>query len=97
METLRPLYEFMTDHSFSIPLGQVVLYVVLMSIFILSAMHKTGLLVSYGFVLYWGYVFNSRYFMELLGETTIGIPIYIMTGVTMALLAIIGFFLEERR
>lgn len=96
MGSNHPFLSFLLDHNFSIPLGQVVLYVMLSSLFILFSMHKTGLLVSYGFVLYWGYVFNSRYFMELLGETSIGIPIYVMTGVAMALLSIVGFFLEEK-
>jgi hypothetical protein len=96
MDSFKPILEFMTDQTFSIPLGEFLLFIVLNSIFILLGRHKMGLLVTYIFVLYWGYVFNASYFMDMLGNTTWGMPIYIFSGVAMVILVILGFFLGSK-
>lgn len=90
------LLGFLTDKEFSIPLGQVVIFVLLNSLFILFGKYKLGLLLSYCFVFYWGFIFNLKYFVNILGATTIGMPLYIFFGIMMLVLAIIGFFAEEK-
>jgi hypothetical protein len=83
---------FLSDKTFSVPLSQVILFTFLMTLCMLFGRHKMGLLVSYSFVFYWGFVFNRNYFIDLLGNTTFGLYTYTLFGFLMAVLAIIGMF-----
>lgn len=59
--------------------------------------HKLGLMVSYAFVFFWGFIFNREYFIDLLGNTSSGLYIYALFGFGMAILAIFGMFQGDRR
>jgi hypothetical protein len=83
---------FLSDKSLSVPLSQVILFTFLMTLCMLFGRHKMGLLVSYSFVFYWGFIFNRNYFIDLLGNTTFGLYAYTLFGFLMAVLAIIGMF-----
>jgi hypothetical protein len=87
-----PITSFLSDKSLSVPLSQVLLFTLLMTLCLLFGRHKLGLLVSYSFVFYWGFVFNRSYFIDLLGNTTTGLYTYTLFGFLMAVLAIIGMF-----
>jgi hypothetical protein len=95
MELLNSVYQFLTDKAISIPVAQVVLFVFINSLCILFGRHRLGLLVSYCFVLYWGFFVNSELFMESLGETPVGIPIFAFAGIGMLCLAILGMFINR--
>ena len=86
------LTSFLADTSLSVPLSQVLLFTSLMTLCLLFGRHKLGLLVSYSFVFYWGFIFNRSYFIDLFGNTTIGLYTYTGFGFCMAVLAIIGMF-----
>jgi len=81
---------FLNSSEFSIPLGQVVLFALLSSLCLAAGRHKLGLLVSFSFAFYWGFIFNRQYFISLIGEST-GLYIYSFCGLIMLVLAIIGF------
>ena len=83
---------FLSDQTLSVPLSQVILFTFLMTLCMLFGRHKMGLLVSYSFVFYWGFIFNRNYFIDLLGNTTFGLYAYTLFGFLMAVLAIIGMF-----
>ena len=87
-----PITSFLSDKSLSVPLSQVLLFTLLMTLCLLFGRHKLGLLVSYSFVFYWGFVFNRSYFIDLLGNTTTGLYTYTLFGFLMAGRAIIGMF-----
>jgi hypothetical protein len=77
-------------------LGEVIIFVLINSFCILFAKYKLGLLVSYCFVFYWGFIANLKYFIDILGNTTYGMLAYIFFGIMMLVLAIVGFFTEAR-
>lgn len=87
-----PITAFLSDKSMSVPMSQVLLFTLLMTLCLLFGRHKLGLLVSYSFVFYWGFVFNRSYFIDLLGNTTTGLYTYTVFGFLMAVLAIVGMF-----
>ena len=87
-----PISSFLADKSMSVPLGQVLLFAFLLTLCMLFGRHKLGLMVSYAFVFYWGFIFNRSYFIDLLGNTSMGLYTYAISGFSMAVLAIIGMF-----
>jgi uncharacterized membrane protein len=92
MEHIKNILDFFSDKEFAIPLGQVVIFVIINSFCLLFGRHKTGLLISYCFVMYWGFIFNQSYFIDILGKTSWGLPLYIFAGVVMFITIIIGYF-----
>jgi len=50
--------------EWGIPVWHVALYVICISICMLSHSHRLGIVVSYGFVFYWGYILNAATFAE---------------------------------
>jgi hypothetical protein len=92
LEFQDPITAFLSDKSMSVPMSQVLLFTLLMTLCLLFGRHKLGLLVSYSFVFYWGFVFNRSYFIDLLGNTTTGLYTYTLFGFLMAVLAIVGMF-----
>jgi len=96
MDAIKSLLEFISDKEMSVPLGQVILFVVLNSVSILMGRYRMGLLISYCFVIYWGFVANNEYFVDMLGNTHWGLTVYIFSGVIMLILFILGFFRENK-
>jgi len=92
---IADIVNFFSDKQFAIPMWEVMFLVVINSLCLLLTKHKTGLLVTYLFVFYWGFVFNRKYFVDLLGQMTWGIYIYIVLGAVMALVIIISFFVRN--
>lgn len=85
-----PFSAFLADKTLSIPLGQVLLFTLLMTLCMLFGRHKLGLLISYSFVFFWGFIFNRSYFVDLLGNTSSGLYIYGISGLVMEVLAVMG-------
>jgi hypothetical protein len=85
-----PFSAFLADQTLSIPLGQVLFFTLLMTLCILFGRHKLGLLISYVFVFFWGFIFNRSQFVDLLGNTSSGLYIYGLSGVVMVVLAVTG-------
>lgn len=85
---------FLSEKTVSIPLSQLVLFIVLNSLCLLLGKHKLGLLISYCFVLYWGFYLNMEYFTDYLGGTSLSLPVFLISGLTVLILIIIGIFRE---
>lgn len=96
MNVLYSIWEFLNDKNFSVPLGQLVVFVVINSFCLLFGKYKLGLLLTYCFVFYWGFLFNKDYFVDMLGNTTWGLYIYAISGIAMSVTAIVGFFQESK-
>ncbi|MCX8070484.1 MAG: hypothetical protein N2738_08275 [Thermodesulfovibrionales bacterium] len=95
MAFIKNFLDFMSDVDFAVPLGQVIIFVIINSICLLFGKYKTGLLVSYCFVLYWGFIFNLKYFVSVFGSTAWGLPVYIFAGVAMAIIIVIKFLQHD--
>jgi len=87
-----PITVFLADKAISVPMAQVMLFAVIMCFCLLLGRHKLGLLISYAFVFYWGFVFQRNYFIDLLGNTTSGMYLYAVSGVIMFFLALFAVF-----
>ncbi len=83
-------------HGLSIPLWEVMLLVLINSICLLLGKHKTGLLMTYLFVFYWGFVFNRSFFTDLMGHFTWGLLLYSVLGAGMIIIIIVSFFVESK-
>ncbi|PIQ95518.1 MAG: hypothetical protein COV67_14440 [Nitrospinae bacterium CG11_big_fil_rev_8_21_14_0_20_56_8] len=94
--TLNQLLDFLSTQEFSIPLGQVVLYAFLSSLCLVFGKHKLGILVTFSFVFYWGFIFNRENFVNLLGQSSIGLYVYALLGMGMIVMAVIGFLHDNR-
>ena len=91
-----PITQFLVDKTFSVPLGQVLLFTLLLTFCMLLGKHKLGLIVSYAFVFYWGFIFNRPYFISMFGDTSYGLYAYGFFGFFMAFLAILGLFQKSK-
>ncbi|MBT3921748.1 MAG: hypothetical protein HOF21_04140 [Nitrospina sp.] len=85
-----PITAFLSDKTLSVPLGQVLLFALMLTLCLLFGRHKLGLLISYAFVFFWGFIFNRGYFIDMLGNTSMGLYVYTLFGFIMAVLAIVG-------
>jgi hypothetical protein len=96
MESMSSLQEILIGEQFSVPLWEVVIFVLINSICLLMGRMKMGLLISYSFIFYWGFILNMNHFSSVLNETTWGMTIYAFAGFLMFLVALISFFIEGR-
>ena len=87
--------EFLSTNEFSIPVGQIVSYMFISTICFLLKRYKLGLMVSYAYVFYWGFLHASINFVDMMGKPTPGLIIYLFSGLMMAVLVVVGFFRDE--
>ena len=87
---------FSEGDSLAIPFGQVLIFVVINSFCLLLGKHKLGLLITYCFVFFWGFISNREYFVDRFGNTTSGMVVYVLAGILMIIVFIIGFFQGRR-
>ncbi len=90
------IVEFLTAKEFSVPVWEVIILVVINSICLLLGKHRLGLIVSYLFVFYWGFVINKGYFIDSLGNMRWGVYVYAISGVLMVVITVIGFFVKKQ-
>ena len=90
------IVSFLTDGGgLSIPFGQVLIFVVINSFCLLFTRYKLGLLITYCFVFYWGFISNREYFIDRVGNTGWGL-VYVLAGILMVIIFIISFFQSDR-
>ena len=92
---LSNVYDFITDKSISIPLGEMIVFVLLVSIFMLYRMYRLGLITAFCFVFYWGFVINFGNFAAMLADSSAGMAVYVLFGLFLVILVIIGSFQED--
>ncbi len=88
------MLELLSSEHFAIPAMQVFLLMLLNSVCLLLGRFKLGLLISYCFAFYWGFVFNRAYLIGADSTTTTGLTIYLLSGMAMLAVAVVGFFKE---
>ena len=92
MEDTNLLMAFLTTKTLSIPVGQIILFTVVISICMLMDKLKLGLISTYAFVFYWGFVFNREFFIDAAGNTSWGLFAYAFFGLSLAVMALVAFF-----
>ena len=96
MEFLSNFNNFLSSKEITIELWQFILFLVINSFCLLGRRFKLGLLASYCFVFYWGFIVNTTYFFEILGGKPQWLVIYALFGFSMLIIFIVGTFLEEQ-
>ncbi len=97
MQGLSEAMEFLSGKVFFISLGQITFMFLACFLCLLYGKHKTGLLLSYFFIFYWGFVSNRIYWLEVFGDSGIGLMMYFGTATAIALMGVLGFFQTDRR
>jgi len=95
MEIAKDLLGFFSDTTFSVPLAQVVIFVVLISLCMLLGRYRVGLVVTLGFVFFWSFVLNFRYFVDLLNTMAWGLQLYALSGLLLFAMILLGLFMER--
>ncbi len=86
----------LTGKEFTIPVWEVILFVIIISACLLLGRNRMGLVASYCFVFYWGFISNMTNFTTMLGNSSWGMPLYVFSGFLMFIVAITGFFVESK-
>jgi hypothetical protein len=87
--------EFFYSIEFSIPVAQVVLLLLMITMAQLFGKIKLALLISYIFTLYWGYFLNREIILNSAHNGEYIILIYFGFGIAVVALAIIGFIFQH--
>jgi hypothetical protein len=90
------MYGLFSGREFSVPLWEVIIFVIIISLCLLLGKHRVGLLTSYCFVFYWGFFSNLNNFVNILDGFKWGMPLYVFSGFFMFLVALVGFFAQNR-
>jgi hypothetical protein len=88
------LWQLISDKGIYISFEGIILFVLFASFCLLFAKHRLGLLLSYGFVLYWIFVKNGTCFINLLSPIPWGLPIFCFACFTMVVLFLVCLFHE---
>ena len=89
--------EFLSGKVFFISLGQITFMFLACFLCLLYGKHKTGLLLSYFFIFYWGFISNRIYWLEVFGDSGIGLMIYFGTATAIALMGVLSLFQHDHR
>ena len=86
--------EFFGDKDFSLPIWEITVLIIFVSVCLILGKHKVGLIIAYVCLFYWGFILNRAYIVDLLGGATWAVYVYSAAGVVMAILAILGLFIK---
>ena len=79
----------------AIPVWQMALYIVIISVCTLSQRHRLALIVTYLFTLYWGFFSYFGQIIATLGTWPNVATLFVMCGLLHVGLTVIAFFQEE--
>jgi len=84
--------DFLNSTELAVPLSQIALLLIVVTVALLFGRIKLALLINYLFTLYWGYFINREY---LLGSSLADIDaftvLYFGFGIVVVVFALIGF------
>ncbi len=92
MDDVNQFISFLSSAMISVPLGQMVLFTLVISFCMIGSKFKLDLLVTYVFVFYWGFIFNQSAFIDAAGQASTGLFAYAFFGIIMIVVALIGLF-----
>lgn len=93
LQIWQQFYEFFTDATILIPIGQLVVYMVLLSVVLLFGAARLGLLVSLVFAFYWLFVAKQEVFMA----APSALYLYVGAAVLFVFCAVLGFVRGKKR
>jgi len=87
--------EFLSTTEFIIPVGQMVSYMFFSTLCFFFRKYKLGLLISFAYVFNWGFLYGTANFIGMMGNPTPGIIVYLLSGLMLVTIALVGFFRKE--
>ena len=66
-----------------------------MFFYLYTRKYKTGLLLSYFSIFYWGFVSNRGHWLELFGDNGTGLVLYLFSATAIAMMGVISIFQEH--
>ena len=95
MNGINEVMTYFTQKVFIISFGQIALMFFLCFFCLFTGKYKTGLLASYFFIFYWGFVSNRGHWLELFGDTGPGLVLYLFSATAIAIMGVISIFQEH--
>ncbi len=86
---------FSATTEFTIPIVQIIFYMFLNTFCFFFRKYKLGLMISFAFVFYWGFIHSSSSFVDMMGSLTLGFFVYLFSGFLIITLALVGFLQEK--
>lgn len=86
---------FSANTEFTIPVLQIISYMLFSTLCFLIRKYKLGLMISFTFVFYWGFLHSSSSFVDMIGNVTLGYYLYLFFGFLIIFFAMLGFLQEE--
>jgi len=86
---------FSATMEFTIPVVQIIIFMFISTFCFLLRKYKLGLMTSFIFVFYWGFINSSSSFVDMMGSLTLGFFVYLFSGFLVITLALVGFLLEK--
>jgi hypothetical protein len=95
VELFSSIGAFFATVEITIPLSQLLLLLVLSTLSLLFSKVKLALLINYIFTVYWGYFLNRDLAIEMMGESNTVAYVYFGFGISIIILAMVGFISRE--
>jgi hypothetical protein len=92
---LGNLLDIFLDTDLTVPAGQMFLYMLLVSLFLLFGRQRLCILTTFLFSFYWGFVLNKELFINRLGDVGLFLALYLGCGFLVILMALISFFIKQ--
>lgn len=89
-------FSLFTTKSLAIPMWEFVLFVVIASVSMIAGKHKAGIILAYLFLFYWIFVAHRTTIMGYIGDSTVQVFVYAVSGAVMIAVTIMAFFIESR-
>lgn len=84
--------EILLDTSLVVPANQMILFVALLSVFLLLGRQHLCICITFIFTFYWGFIFNKDVFIDRFGHVEIFMVLYLVGGGFMVLMMVISYF-----
>jgi hypothetical protein len=87
--------EYLNAMELTIPVGQMILFIGLISFCLLFGRFKLGLSITFCFVFYWGFIYNKDVFFTDLESSSPYLLFYFFSGFLLILFALVAFMTED--
>ena len=87
--------ESLHEMQLTIPVAQMALFIVLISVCLLFARYKLGLSITFCFTFYWGFIYNKDVFFTTLEGSSPFLFLYFFSGFLLLLFALFSFVSED--
>ena len=96
IERIIGLQGFILGKEFAIPLWEIMAFASFISFCLLFGKHRLGLVIAYFLVFCWGFVINYNNFFDMLHSTSGGLSLYVLSGVLMLIMTVVGLFIGQK-